>query len=87
MLPAVLGSLTRHEHIAEWRQSGLVQVDSLGGHRFRFVFDESVLAEGDLDFSKAIENALRPGLNPGARRDPRVPLLPGHHAVARGRGA
>lgn len=63
MLPLVLGGLTRHEHIDEWVQSELVQVDSLGGHQFRFVFDKSVLAEGDLDFSKAIENALRPGLN------------------------
>ena len=62
MLPAVLGSLTRHQQIEEWLRSELVRVDSLGGHRFRFVFDESVLAEGDLDFSKAIENALRPGL-------------------------
>lgn len=72
MLPAVLGSLTRNEHIDEWLQSEFVQVDALGGHRFRFVFDESVLAEGDLDFSKAIENALRPGLNLLARAETHV---------------
>jgi hypothetical protein len=63
MLPPVLGSLTKHPAIDEWLQSDWVTLDSLGGHRFRFIFDASALVEGDDAIASALENTLRPGLN------------------------
>lgn len=62
MLPAVLGPLTRHPDIDEWVQSELVRVDSLGGHQFRFVFDESTPLD-DAGLASALHNMLRQELN------------------------
>lgn len=63
MLPAVLGALARHPHIDGWVQSELVRIDSLGGHRFRFVFQESATVDDEVAVPSALQNLLRPDLN------------------------